>query len=194
MKENLKHIAAVCAHICVLPLVGLYTLSRHLHEDERKAFRPFSECLSLLPGLSGQYLRRAFYQQTLHSCAADCYIGFGTLLASPRCSIGARVYIGAQCSLGEVEIAEDSMLASGVRVVSGLQQHGSDDLEKPMREQEGVFTPLHIGKNCWIGEGALLASSVGAHSIVAAGAMVRELFPEYSVIAGNPAKVVKSRK
>jgi acetyltransferase-like isoleucine patch superfamily enzyme len=54
-----------------------------------------------------------------------------------------------------------------------------------------------IGRNCWLGIGAVVACasgnlSLGRNSVVAANAVVTQSFPPFSVIAGNPAKVVKS--
>jgi acetyltransferase-like isoleucine patch superfamily enzyme len=54
--------------------------------------------------------------------------------------------------------------------------------------------PIKIGDNSWIGASAILLAEVeiGAHTIVAAGAIVTKSFPEGNqVLGGNPAKVIK---
>ena len=193
MKNFAKQVASTLAAVICLPLTLCYRLNRLCVEDKRRAFRPFSELCSILPGTSGQYLRRSFYRSSLSYCAKDCYIGFGTLLATSDTHIAENVYIGAQCSLGRVSIGKDSLLASGVRTISGLSQHGIDQLDRPIREQQGSYSSISIGENCWIGEAALIAADIGSHSIVAAGSVVIDKVPEYSIVAGNPAKIIRSR-
>ena len=193
MKNFAKRMLSAAARLICLPLILCYRLNSFCLEDQRRAFRPFSEFLSVLPGVSGQYLRRSFYQFSLSHCASDCYIGFGTLLATNDVRIEESVYIGSQCSLGSVSIGKNTLLASGVRTISGLSQHGIEDLDRPIREQEGTYTRVSIGENCWIGESALIAADIGSHSIVAAGSVVVEKVPEYSIVAGNPARIIRSR-
>lgn len=192
MKNFAKHFAQNLALVLALPLAGAYFVFRRFAEP-RTSFRGFSELVSLLPGVSGRFLRTAFYRLTLENCSPESYIGFGTLLASPEVSIGHNVYVGSQCSLGCVSIGSHSLLASGVRVISGLHQHDYSRNDIPIREQEGTFTKITIGKDCWVGEGAILAADIGDHSIVAAGSVVFSPVPEYSIVRGNPAVVVKTR-
>nr|WP_269456126.1 hypothetical protein [Rhizobium quercicola] len=54
---------------------------------------------------------------------------------------------------------------------------------------------IRIDDDVWVGSKAtfLDGAHVGAHSVVAAGALVRGTFPPYSVIGGVPAKLLKSR-
>ena len=55
--------------------------------------------------------------------------------------------------------------------------------------------PVRIGDNCWLGAGAFVLPAVelGAHTIVAAGAVVTKSFPEGNqVLAGNPARVIRT--
>lgn len=59
-----------------------------------------------------------------------------------------------------------------------------------------LAAPIHIGKNTFIGMGALILKGVtiGQNSIVGANAVVTKSFPDGSVIAGNPARLIKETK
>ncbi len=61
--------------------------------------------------------------------------------------------------------------------------------------QRHTSVGIDIGKGVWIGANAAILDGVtiGAHSIVAAGAVVTSNFPDFSIIAGCPARLVKSR-
>ena len=61
-------------------------------------------------------------------------------------------------------------------------------------EVVGASAPIFLEDNVWIGDGATVCKGVriGAHAIVAAGAVVTKDVPPFSVVAGNPAAVVKT--
>ena len=103
------------------------------------------------------------------------------------------VYIGAQCNIGSCHIKENALIASGVHIMSGKNQHNFDDIETPIQQQGGVFEQVIIGEDSWVGNGALIMANVGRKCIVGAGSVVTKDVPDYSVVVGNPAKVVKSR-
>ena len=53
-----------------------------------------------------------------------------------------------------------------------------------------------IGNDVWIGEGAVLIAgiTIGDGAVIAAGAVVTKDVPAWTVVAGNPAKIVKKLK
>ena len=58
-------------------------------------------------------------------------------------------------------------------------------------------TPLHIACDVWIGTRAIIlpgCKRIGAHSIIGAGAVVTKDVPDYAIVGGNPARVLKMRK
>ena len=118
---------------------------------------------------------------------------YGTLFSQCQARLGANVYIGPYCQLGRVDVGSDTLLASGVQVPSGPDTHGTSRLDLPIRLQPGHLRTVRIGRDCWIGSGAIVLADVGDQSIVAAGAVVTRTLPAQVVAAGVPAVVVKER-
>jgi acetyltransferase-like isoleucine patch superfamily enzyme len=73
------------------------------------------------------------------------------------------------------------------------QNHGYEDPTVPIGRQMPTEAPVRIGAGSWIGSGAVVlpGSDIGRHVVVAANAVVRGAVPDYSVVAGVPARVVK---
>ena len=85
------------------------------------------------------------------------------------------------------------MMGSNVDVISGKKQHSFDRLDIPMREQGGEFEKIVIGEDSWLGNSSVVMANVGMKSIIAAGSVVIKDVEPYSIVGGNPAKVLKSR-
>jgi len=124
-------------------------------------------------------------------CSADAVVSFLTLFSQHDTEISTGVYIGPQCNIGKCKIGQDTLLGSGVHIMSGKGQHNFDDLSKPIKHQGGSFEKITIGQDSWVGNGALIMANIGKHCVVAAGAVVINDVADYSIVAGNPAKVIK---
>jgi len=79
-----------------------------------------------------------------------------------------------------------SMFGPGVKFISS--NHRSDNLS--IHEDE---RPIHVGKNCWIGAGAIILPGVnlGDGSIIGAGSVITKPVEPYTVVVGNPARIVR---
>jgi acetyltransferase-like isoleucine patch superfamily enzyme len=192
MKRALKATADGIALVLVLPAFVLYRLGALLLGKE-KAFPGWSQAFSLLPGLTGVYLRRAFYRLVLPRCGAGAWIGFGTVFSHPTAEVGRSAYVGVFCCLGDVTLEDDVLLGSHVSVMNGSSQHGTDRLEVPVREQPGAWTRVTIGRDAWVGDRAVIMADVGRHCVVGAGSVVTRALPDYAVAVGSPARVVRFR-
>jgi virginiamycin A acetyltransferase len=192
MKEAVKTLANAVCLILVLPLVLAFRAGA-LMLGREKAFPGYSQALSLLPGLAGVYLRRAFYRLVLPRCGADAWVGFATVLSHDGVEIGDRVYVGGFCCLGNVTLGDDVLLGSNVSVINGAKQHGIERLDVPIREQPGEYPRVSIGRDTWIGDRALVLADVGNHCVIGAGAVVTRPVPDYGVAVGVPARVVRFR-
>ena len=178
--------------ILVSPLIILHYLTSPISKDGFFLFA--AQLLSLLPGKSGSYLRIAFHRFTLASCHPDIVIGFSTLFSQQDTEIKDGVYIGPQCNIGSCRIGKNTLVASGVHIMSGSGQHRFDNTDLPIQQQGGTYQKISIGEDCWIGNGALVMADIGDKSIIGAGSVVTKPIPPYSIAVGNPARVVKDRR
>ncbi|RDV29204.1 acyltransferase [Alteromonas aestuariivivens] len=192
MKNGLKQILFTLCAVATAPLwLSFRLLALVVNKDSLLA--GFSQLLSLLPGKCGTYLRAGFYRFTLTHCAPNAVISFLTLFSQQDTEIAEGCYIGPQCNIGKCSIGRNTLVGSGVHIMSGKGQHNFDDPDTPIKDQGGVFSKISIGENCWLGNGALVMANVGAGSVVAAGAVVVNDVPEGAIVGGNPAKVIKMR-
>ena len=116
---------------------------------------------------------------TLNNAVGDLYIGHRTL-------------IGIGCVLiGPIVIGDDVMLAQNI-VLSGLN-HNYKDVSLPISKQSYTVKEISIGASSWIGANVVITAGVkiGKHCVIAAGSVVTKDVPDYTVAAGNPAKIIK---
>jgi acetyltransferase-like isoleucine patch superfamily enzyme len=106
--------------------------------------------------------------------------------------IGDHSFIGlSNVIIGPVTIGRHVILAQHI-VVSGLN-HGYQDIHTPISQQPCQVKPIVIEDECWIGANCVVTAGVriGRHAVVAAGSVVTKDVPPYSVVAGNPARLIK---
>ncbi|HOS48221.1 MAG TPA: acyltransferase [Bacteroidia bacterium] len=106
--------------------------------------------------------------------------------------IGNGVRVGlSNVIIGPVEIGNNIIIAQHV-VMSGLN-HGYEEINVPIRLQPCTTSKIIIEDDCWIGANAVITAGVkiGKHSIVAAGSVITKDVPPYSIVGGNPAKLLK---
>jgi virginiamycin A acetyltransferase len=193
LRHACKALARGLAAVLVLPLVLWFRVKAAVLGRDR-ALEGSSETLSLVPGLLGQYLRRAFLARVLVCCDPTAVIGFGTLFSKAGASIGPNVYIGPRCHIGLATIEADVLLAAGVHVTSGARTHGIANLSQPIRDQKGTPALVRIGRGVWVGSAAVVMADVGEDSVVGAGAVVSRPVPPRVVAAGVPARVLRARE
>lgn len=107
-----------------------------------------------------------------------------------------NVGIGDFCQVGGfggVEIGQDTIIGSYVSF-HPLNHDFSGCMDKPIREKGVIGRGINIGQGCWIGAKATILDGVqlGGGSVVAAGAIVTRSFPENSLVAGVPAKLIRT--
>jgi virginiamycin A acetyltransferase len=192
MRTVAKRIADAVALILVLPAVGMYRLSTAVGAPN-SVFPGYSQGFSLIPGVIGIYLRRAFYRYVLPRCGQDVCISFGTVFSHPTVSLGNRVYIGVGCMIGDATLEDDVLIGSHVSIINGRRQHGIERLDVPVREQPGEYPPVVIGRDSWIGDRSLVTVSVGGQSVIGCASVVIAAVPSRSIVVGNPGRAIGSR-
>jgi maltose O-acetyltransferase len=106
--------------------------------------------------------------------------------------IGDHVYLNVLCTIldgNEVHIGHHTMIGPAVQIYTAAHP-----LEAEARNQGWeVAKPVVIEENVWLGGGAILLPGVkiGRNAVVGAGAVVSRTVPANTVVAGNPARVIR---
>lgn len=110
--------------------------------------------------------------------------------------IGDNSGLGVNCSVrGPLEIGSNVMMGPEVRIMTS--KHSTSRTDIPMNQQGHLpKQKVIIGDDVWIGARVIILPglSIGSGSIIGAGAVVTKDVPEYAIVAGVPAKVIKFRK
>lgn len=107
--------------------------------------------------------------------------------------IGDNTFIGiGNVIIGPAKIGNNIIIAQYV-VLSGLN-HEFESIKLPISKQPISKKEIIIEDDGWIGANVVITSGVkiGKHSVIAAGSIVTKDVPPYSVVAGNPARVIKT--
>lgn len=117
-------------------------------------------------------------------------------LFSPDVSLKDNSGIGIDGELyGPISLGSDVMM--GPEVVIYTSGYAHDRIDIPMRLQgASVIKPVSIGNDVWIGRRVMIMPGVtiGNGVIVGAGAVVTKDVPDYAVVGGVPARILRYRK
>jgi acetyltransferase-like isoleucine patch superfamily enzyme len=128
------------------------------------------------------------------------------LSVGDRSYVGALAYvtgdltIGADCSINPYAVVRGEIrMGDGVRIgahssILGFNHRMSNDL--PIHEQGTWSKGITLGDDVWIGSNATILDgvTVGDHVIIGASAVVTKDVPDWAVVAGNPARVIRDRR
>lgn len=105
--------------------------------------------------------------------------------------VGRNVFINQNCTmydLGGIDIGDDVMIGPNVSLITS-----GHPLDPAQRRACVIAKPIVIGKNVWIAAGATIIAgvTVGENAVVAAGSVVTRDVPANTLVAGNPARVIR---
>lgn len=151
---------------------------------------------SFIPGNTGWVLRRYGFRGRIKmgkNTAIDEHV---CIKYPERLSMGSDSFIG-RCTMiqasGGVEIGSDVIIGPYVKIWSS--DHVFENLDQPIHKQGHQYSKVVIQDDVWIGTGVIVLKGIiiGKGSVCAAGSVVVNDIPDFSVVAGNPAKVIRSR-
>lgn len=137
--------------------------------------------------------RQALVSQLLGS------VGRGSIIEPPfyctygkNTTLGDHAYLNFRCTIldnNEVRIGNHAMIGPGVQIYTAAHPLQADE----RNEGWEVAKPVVIEDNVWIGGSAILLPgvTVGRNAVVGAGAVVTRSVPANTVVAGNPAEVIR---
>jgi len=142
----------------------------------------------------------------------NCFVSPLAAVFPARLEMGDRSYIaayayvtdevilGADCTVNPYAVVRGKVTAGdGVRLGAHSSllgfDHGHGDPHMPIFQQDMTSKGIVVGDDVWIGSAAVVVDGVtiGSHSIVAAGAVATRDVPDYCVVGGNPARVLRHR-
>lgn len=158
-----------------------YPINKHVHCDEHVKI--------------GNGTRVYYYDGSM-------YVGRNTTICNNSKFIigGSRLEIGTNCLLGEYGIyntfadliIEDNVItADRISFVTNIHQY--TNINVPIKQQTSTCEEIVIGSGTWIGMNAtiLAGAHIGKNSVVAAHSVVKGNYPDFCVIGGVPARIIK---
>lgn len=180
-------VAGILTWPVVLPLALLARVSDFV-------FITCSQLFALVPYLIGTIVRYEFYRFSLKACGRNVMIGFGTVFIYRDIEIGSNVLIGMYNVVHHCDFGDYVLTAEGCRFLSGSRYHNFERSDVPMALQGGKVRRIQVGRDCWVGVNAVVMDDVGEGSVVGAGSVVNAPVQPYSIVAGVPAAVLRSRR
>jgi maltose O-acetyltransferase len=145
----------------------------------------------------GQVSRSWLAKQIFAHCGEHVRINHGANFGTGiHVRLGDNSSIAADAWIGnDTRIGNDVMMAPSVTILSNSHNFARTDI--PMREQGAPSPrPVTIGDDVWIGTRVIVLPgvTVGSHAIIGAGAVVTKDVPEWAIVGGNPARIIRFRK
>ncbi|MGI8712159.1 MAG: acyltransferase [Solirubrobacteraceae bacterium] len=112
-------------------------------------------------------------------------------------SIGAKSVFGQECTISafqHISVGRECIIADRVMMIDF--DHGTVEVERPIREQGIYKRDVNIGHNVWIGYGAcvLRGTTVGDNAVIGTSSVVTVDVPANAVVGGIPAKLIRMRE
>lgn len=147
--------------------------------------------------LSGEkYHKRLMAYTNRYNMGKNCIVHHDVVLERQhgldgRITIGNNVLLAKHVYIdysGEVTVSDNVKLSAGVTIESH-----SHEFSPGANEYKAIPTSVTIEEGVWVGQKAMICDScktIGRYAQIGAGAVIRTSIPPYSIVIGNPAKIV----
>ncbi|MAU14731.1 MAG: acetyltransferase [Muricauda sp.] len=156
-----------------------------LFKNTPEDYRPYS--------LFFPSIRSFLVRNYLSSCGINLRVKKGAEI-SLKSTVGNHSELGTRCMIqSNVQIGDYVIMGPDVKIYS--RNHLFSSLEKPIKNQGKEYFKTIIGNDVWLGANVIITAGcrIGNHVVVAAGAVVTKDIPDYAVVGGVPAKILKYR-
>lgn len=163
-----------------------YTIYLIFLRNTPEDYRPYS--------LFFPYLRRVLVSFYINKSGKKIRIKSGADIAM-KSTVGNFSELGTRCMIqSNVIIGNNVIMGPDVKIYS--RNHKFSSLEKPIQYQGKDQYQTHIGNDVWIGANVIITAGqkIGDHVIISAGAVVTKDIPDYAIVGGVPARILKLRK
>ena len=118
----------------------------------------------------------------------ECIGKDGKIIIHDNVSIGQNLHLTA-CSI--LEISENCTISSNVLIADN--DHSYTEIDSHIMSQKLIIKKTFIGKNCFVGTGAVIKSGtiLGKQCVVGSNAVLSGMYPDYCVIVGATGRIVK---
>ena len=170
-------------------------------------------------GALDSLMRRAVLRAVCRSAGSDLQVGPDVVLKHPEtmefgdcvfigaqamiqgrfdgtCKIGNHVWIGPQAYFDARDLILEDYVGWGPGAKVLGSAHTGLPIDEPIIKTDLVIKPVvvRVGADIGMNASILPGVHVGAHSIVGAGAVVTQDVPDYAIVAGVPARVIRDRR
>ena len=170
----------------IVALIAYYLIAIHLPSSN-----------NILLGNLWKWIRYICVKHIFCKCGKNVNVEHGARFGSGRnIRIGNNSGIGINADIPANTIIGDNVMM-GPYCYIGSMNHVFDSTEEPMIVQ-GSTNPKQtvIGNDVWIGRNVMMTPgrNIAEGSIIGMGCVLTKDFPPYSIVGGNPSKVIRSRK
>jgi len=141
-----------------------------------------------------QLTRQRLLKKMFAEIGKNCYIEppFYANFGGGHCHFGEHVYANFNLTLVDdthIYVGDYTMIGPNVTIATA----GHPILPELRQQNYQYNMPVHIGKNCWIGAGAIILPgvTVGDNTVIGAGSVVTKDIPSNVVAVGNPCRVMR---